>query len=71
MGWLLGHEPQLRMMIEAYKCYDCQALGADKLGECSSERDEKIGDVPILPQTTNKNTFRSKPNHLRNKLDTT
>jgi DNA repair exonuclease SbcCD ATPase subunit len=22
MGWLSGHEPQLRKMIEAYKCYD-------------------------------------------------
>jgi heterodisulfide reductase subunit B len=22
MGWLLGHEPQLRMIIEAYKHYD-------------------------------------------------
>jgi hypothetical protein len=25
MGWLSGHEPQLRMMIEAYKRYDGQA----------------------------------------------
>jgi hypothetical protein len=27
MGWLSGHEPQLRMMIEAYKHYDGQTLG--------------------------------------------
>jgi hypothetical protein len=28
MGWLWGHEPQLRMMIEAYKHYDGQPLGS-------------------------------------------
>jgi hypothetical protein len=33
MGWLSDHELQLRMMIEAYKHYDCQALGADKVGD--------------------------------------
>jgi hypothetical protein len=33
MGWLSGHEPQLRMMIEAYKRYDGQALRSDKMGE--------------------------------------
>jgi hypothetical protein len=27
MGWLSGHEPQLRMMIETYKRYDGKALG--------------------------------------------
>jgi hypothetical protein len=32
MGWLSGHEPQLRMMIKAYKGYDGQALGSDKVG---------------------------------------
>jgi hypothetical protein len=37
MGWFSGHEPQLRMMIEAYKCYDGQALGSEKVGECSGE----------------------------------
>jgi hypothetical protein len=31
MGWLSGHEPQLRMMIEAYKRYDGQALGSNKV----------------------------------------
>jgi hypothetical protein len=33
MGWLSGHEPQLRMMIEAYKRYDGHVLGSDKNGE--------------------------------------
>jgi hypothetical protein len=32
MGWLLGHEPQLRMMIVAYKLYGGQALGSEKVG---------------------------------------
>jgi hypothetical protein len=33
MGWLSGHEPTLRMMIEAYKRYDGQVLGLEKIGE--------------------------------------
>jgi hypothetical protein len=37
MGWLSGHEPQLRMMIEAYKRYDGQAFGLEKVGEYSGE----------------------------------
>jgi hypothetical protein len=37
MGWLSGHEPQLRMIIEAYKRYDGQALRSDKMGEEVSE----------------------------------
>jgi hypothetical protein len=39
MCWLSGHEPQLRLMIEAYKRYDGQALGADKIGEGSGENE--------------------------------
>jgi hypothetical protein len=31
MGWLLGHEPQLKMMIEAYKRYDGQALVSERV----------------------------------------
>jgi hypothetical protein len=41
-GWLSGHEPQLRMMFEAYKRYDGQALGSDKVGEGSGENEGKI-----------------------------
>jgi hypothetical protein len=33
MGWLSGHESQLRMMMENYKCQDGQALGSEKVGE--------------------------------------
>jgi hypothetical protein len=38
MGWLSGHEPQLRMMIEAFKRQDGEGLGANKVGE-GSERE--------------------------------
>jgi hypothetical protein len=58
-------------MIAAFKSYDGQALGPDKIGESSVERDEKIGEIPIPPQTKHKNKFEPKPNHIRNKLDTT
>jgi hypothetical protein len=70
MGWLSGHEPQLRMMIEAYKRYDEQALGSEKIGECSGEGEEKIGDIQAPPKTYHKNSYIPKPNPLRNKLDT-
>jgi hypothetical protein len=32
MGWLSGHEPQLRIMIETYKRREGEALGASKVG---------------------------------------
>jgi hypothetical protein len=35
MGWLSGHEPQLRTMIETYKRQDSEGLGANKVGEGS------------------------------------
>jgi hypothetical protein len=69
MGWLSGHEPQLRMMIEAYKRYDGQALGSDNIGECSGENKEKIGDIPAPPKTFHKNAYAPKTNPLRNRLD--
>ena len=71
MGWLSGHEPQFRTMIEAYKRYDGQALGADKVGEGSGENEGKIGDIPEPPKTHHKNAYAPKPNPLRNRLDTT
>jgi hypothetical protein len=37
MGWLSGHEPQLRIMIETYKRQDGEGLGANKIGEGSGE----------------------------------
>jgi hypothetical protein len=62
MGWLSGHEPQLRMMIETYKCYDGEALGTNKVGEGSGENkgrsdisqshQELITKMPILLSQT-------------------
>jgi regulator of replication initiation timing len=46
MGWLSGHEPQLRIMIETYKRQDGEALGANKVGEESGENEGKIRDIP-------------------------
>jgi hypothetical protein len=65
MGWLSGHEPQLRMMIETFKRQDGEGLGANMVGEVS-------GENILGPQKTHhKNDFPHKPNHLRNRLDTT
>jgi hypothetical protein len=69
MGWLSEHEPQLRMMIETYKRYDGQVLGLEKIGKCSGEGGEKIGDIQAPPKTFQKNAYAPKPNPLRNKLD--
>jgi hypothetical protein len=71
LGWLSGHEPQLRIMIETYKLQDGEALGAKKVGEGSGENEGKIGDIPEPPKTHHKNAFVPKPNYLRNRLDTT
>jgi hypothetical protein len=65
MGWLSGHEPQLRMMIETFKRQDGEGLGANKVGEGSGE------NIPEPPKTHHKNDFLPKPNHLRNRLYTT
>jgi hypothetical protein len=65
MGWLSGHEPQLRMIIEAFKRQDGEGLGANKFGEGSEE------NIPEPPKTYHKNDFPPKPNHLRNRLNTT
>jgi hypothetical protein len=51
MGWLSGHEPQLRIMIETYKCHDWETLGVNKVGEGSGENEGKIGDIPEPPKT--------------------
>jgi hypothetical protein len=53
-------------MIETYKRQDGEALGAKKAGEGSGE-----SDIPEPPKTHHKNAFVPKPNHLRNRLDTT
>jgi hypothetical protein len=55
----------LRIMIETYKRQDGERLGANKVGEGSGE------NIPEPPKTHHKNDFPPKPNHLRNRLDTT
>jgi hypothetical protein len=70
MGWLSGHEPQLRMMMETYKHQDGREFGSEKIGESSGEGEEKIGDILAPPKTHHKNAFVPKPNPLLNKLDT-
>jgi hypothetical protein len=65
MGWLSGHEPQLRIMIETFKRQDGEGLGANKVGKGSGE------NIPEPPKTHHKNDFPPEPNHLRNRLDTT
>jgi hypothetical protein len=63
MGWLSGHEPQLRMMMETYKRQDGQALGSEKVVVFS-------GDIQAPPKTYHKNAYAPKPRPLRNKLHT-
>jgi hypothetical protein len=63
-GSLFGHEPQLRIMIESFKRQDGEGL-TNKVGEGSGE------NIPEPPKTHHKNDFPPKPNHLRNRLDTT
>jgi hypothetical protein len=53
------------MMIEAFKRQDGEGLGANKVGEGSGE------NIPEPQKTHHKNDFPPKPNHLRNRLDTT
>jgi hypothetical protein len=53
------------MTIEAFKRQDGEGLGANKVGEGSGE------NILEPPKTHHKNDFPPKPNHLRNRLDTT
>jgi hypothetical protein len=54
MGWLSGHEPQLRIMIELFKRQDGEGLGANKVGEGSGE------NILEPPKTHHKKRFPSK-----------
>jgi hypothetical protein len=49
MGWLSGHESQLRIIIETYKRQDGEVLGAKKVGEGGGE-----SDIPGPPKPTTK-----------------
>jgi hypothetical protein len=63
MGSLSGHGPQLRMIIEAYKRYNGQALCSDKVGECSGEGGEKIGDFLAPPKPSTNMPMLLSPTH--------
>jgi hypothetical protein len=52
-------------MIKTYKRWDGEGLGENKVGEGSRE------NIPEPPKSHHKNAFPPKPNHLRNRLDTT
>jgi hypothetical protein len=52
-------------MIEMYKRLDGEGHGANKVGEGSGE------NILEPSKTHHKNAFPPKPNHLRNRLDTT
>jgi hypothetical protein len=61
---LSSQEPQLGMMIASCKCFDGWALGFDKVGESSGEREGKFGNASVPPQSTPKDKFAPKPNQL-------
>jgi hypothetical protein len=55
MSWFSSHEPLLGVMIAVFNHFDGQALGSNKVGVCSGEREDKFGKTPVPPQTTHKN----------------
>ena len=82
LSWISAREPQLCMIIAAFKRADGIALWSslnssnfewaydEKFGETSGEK-EKIGDIHAPLQKAPKNPeWKPKPNHLLNKLDT-
>jgi hypothetical protein len=54
------------MLSKAYKRYDWQALGSNKVGEGCGENEGKISDIPKPQKTHHKNAYAPKPNPLRN-----
>jgi hypothetical protein len=64
LSWLSTQEPQLGVLIASYKCFDGWALGSNKFGESSGEREGKFGNVSVPSQPTPKDKFASKPNQL-------
>jgi hypothetical protein len=64
MSWLSSQEPQFGMMIASCKHFDGWALGSNKFGECTGEREGNLGNVSAPPQPTCKDKFAPKPNQL-------
>jgi hypothetical protein len=46
IGWLSGHEPQLRIIIETFKRRNGEGLGANKVGEGSGEKHSRATKNP-------------------------
>jgi hypothetical protein len=67
LSWLSSQEPQLGMMIASCRRFDGWAVGLDKVGVGSGERERKFGNVSVPPQPTPKDKFTSKPNQPREK----
>jgi predicted component of type VI protein secretion system len=63
MGWLLGHGPQLRIMMETFNSQDVQALGLEKVRESSGDGGEKIGDIQVPPKIYHKMPMLLNPTH--------
>jgi hypothetical protein len=63
MGWLSGHEPQLRMMIETYKRYDGQALGSEKVEESVVREERKLVISKLHQKPTTKIPMFLSPTH--------
>jgi hypothetical protein len=59
------------MKIAEFKQYDTRGLGTEVINESSGEKEEKIGYMPVPPQTRLKNFCKPKPKHLLSKLDRT
>jgi DNA repair exonuclease SbcCD ATPase subunit len=64
LSWLSSQEPQLGMMIASCKHLNGWALGFDKVGESSGEREGKFGNILVPPQSTLKDKFAPKPDPL-------
>jgi hypothetical protein len=64
LSWLSSKEPQLGVLTASCKRFDDWALGSNKFGESSGERDGNSGNIPVPPQTTPKDKFESKPNQF-------
>jgi hypothetical protein len=67
LSWLSSQEPQLGMMIASCNRFDGWALGSDRCGEGSGEREGKFGNGSVPPQSTPKDKLTSKPNQPREK----
>jgi hypothetical protein len=63
MGWLLGHEPHLRMMIEAYKRYDAKCLVWRKLESLVVREERKLVISKLHQKPTRKMPMFLSPTH--------